>query len=39
MLLPIFGGILLDSIGIRTGIILFCLVTALGQFVFMLGGY
>ncbi len=30
MLLPIFGGILLDSIGIRTGIILFCLVTALG---------
>lgn len=39
MILPILGGILLDSIGIRTGLILFCAILTLGQFVFMLGGF
>ena len=39
MALPIFGGILLDSVGIRSGLIMFCVVLTIGQFVFMLGGY
>ena len=39
MVLPIFGGIFLDSIGIRAGIILFTSILTLGQFVFMIGGY
>jgi MFS family permease len=30
MILPILGGILLDSIGIRTGLILFCSILTIG---------
>ena len=37
--LPLFGGILLDTIGIRTGLVLFCAILTVGQFVFMMGGY
>lgn len=39
MFLPILGGILLDSIGIRSGLILFATILAIGQGVFMLGGF
>ena len=39
MVLPILGGILLDTIGIRIGLVLFCAILTLGQFVFMLGGF
>ena len=39
MILPIFGGIFLDRIGIRFGLVLFCAILTIGQFVFMLGGY
>ena len=39
MLLPIFGGVLLDTIGVRTGLILFCSIAMLGQAVFTFGGY
>ena len=39
MILPIIGGIFLDRIGIRVGLILFSCILTLGQFVYMLGGY
>ena len=39
MFLPILGGILLDSIGIRSGLILFCAILTVGQAVFMFGGF
>lgn len=39
MVLPLLGGILLDSIGVRLGLILFCGILALGQAIFMIGGY
>ena len=39
MVLPIFGGLFLDKIGIRSGLLLFTFILTLGQFVFMLGGY
>ena len=39
MVLPIFGGVLLDTIGVRTGLVLFCCVAVLGQAVFCAGGY
>ena len=39
MILPLLGGILLDSIGVRMGLMFFCAVLTLGQFIFMLGGY
>ena len=39
MILPLLGGILLDSIGVRMGLILFAAILTLGQFLFMLGGY
>ena len=39
MILPLFGGIFLDRIGIRSGLILFTIVLTLGQLVFMMGGY
>lgn len=39
MILPLLGGILLDSIGVRMGLIFFCAVLTVGQFIFMLGGY
>lgn len=37
--LPIFGGIFLDMIGLRIGIILFTVVLTLGQAIFTLGGF
>ena len=39
MILPLLGGILLDSIGVRMGLMFFCAVLTLGQFIFMLGGF
>lgn len=39
MILPIFGGIFLDKIGVRSGLILFTVILTLGQFIFMVGGY
>jgi len=39
MVLPIFGGIFLDKIGIRSGLVLFTIILTLGQLVFMIGGY
>jgi MFS family permease len=39
MVLPIFGGLFLDRIGIRSGLLLFTFILTMGQFVFMLGGY
>jgi MFS family permease len=39
MVLPVLGGVLLDSIGVRSGLIVFCCILTAGQFVFMYGGY
>ena len=39
MVLPFFGGVMLDKLGIRVGLILFTVVLTAGQFVFMMGGY
>lgn len=39
MILPVFGGMFLDRIGVRPGLILFTFILTLGQFVFMLGGF
>ena len=39
MVLPIFGGVFLDSIGVRSGIIMFTAILTVGQAVFMMGGY
>ena len=39
MVLPIIGGILLDSMGIRVGLILFCVILTIGQAIFMMGGF
>ena len=39
MILPVFGGMLMDRIGLRPGIILFTMILTLGQFVFMMGGF
>jgi MFS family permease len=39
MVLPIFGGVFLDKIGIRSGLLLFTCILTLGQLVFMIGGY
>jgi MFS family permease len=39
MFLPIFGGLFLDKIGIRSGLLLFTTILTLGQFVFTMGGY
>jgi MFS family permease len=38
MILPFFGGLLLDFIGVRFGLILFTAINTLGQFIFYLGG-
>lgn len=35
--LPLFGGIFLDVIGIRVGLIMFTTILTLGQFIYMLG--
>lgn len=37
--LPLFGGILLDKIGIRIGLVAFTCVLTLGQLIFAIGGY
>lgn len=37
--LPILGGVFLDRIGIRAGIVLFTVILTIGQMVFMMGGY
>jgi len=37
--LPIFGGIFLDMIGLRLGIMIFTTILTLGQGIFMIGGY
>ena len=37
MVLPFFGGLLLDIIGIRFGLILFTAINTFGQFVFYMG--
>ena len=37
MVLPIFGGILMDKLGIRLGLILFTVVNIVGQFVVAIG--
>lgn len=39
MVLPILGGIFLDKIGIRSGLLLFTVILTIGQGVFMIGGY
>jgi len=39
MILPIFGGLFLDKIGIRSGLLLFTSILTIGQLVFMMGGY
>ena len=39
MILPIFGGVFLDKIGIRSGLVLFTIILTIGQLVFMIGGY
>ena len=38
IILPLFGGILIDRMGIRIGVILFSFLLIIGQFFFMLGG-
>ena len=38
MILPFFGGVMLDSIGMRFGLLLFTGVLTLGQFLFAMGG-
>ena len=38
IVLPLFGGFLIDKIGVRIGIFVFSLVLVVGQFVFLLGG-
>jgi MFS family permease len=37
--LPIFGGIFLDMIGLRLGIMVFTTILTVGQAIFMIGGY
>ena len=39
MILPIFGGVLLDRLGIKLAMPLFVVILALGQFIFAIGGY
>ena len=39
MVLPILGGVFLDKIGIRSGLLFFTFICTIGQMVFMMGGY
>ena len=39
MVLPIMGGVFLDKIGIRQGLVLFTFILTVGQLVFTVGGY
>ena len=38
IIVPLFGGIMLDKIGVRKSLVIFCTILTLGQFVFCLGG-
>lgn len=38
MILPILGGICLDFVGIRSGLIIFCTILFMGQVLFTIGG-
>mmetsp|Transcript_13036 Transcript_13036/g.20234 ORF Transcript_13036/g.20234 Transcript_13036/m.20234 type:complete len:122 (-) Transcript_13036:1205-1570(-) len=38
-ILPLVGGVFLDRIGTRNGLLLFTTILCLGQFLFMMGGY
>ena len=37
IILPLFGGFLIDKIGVRIGIFFFSLILVVGQFIFMIG--
>lgn len=39
MIMPLLGGIFIDRIGIRMGLILFVIVLTIGQLIFTIGGY
>ena len=39
MVLPLFGGVLMDKLGIRFGMPLFVSILAIGQLIFAIGGY
>jgi len=39
VILPLFGGIFLDKIGVRLGLLIFSFVVVIGQTLFMIGGY
>ena len=39
MVLPLLGGIFVDRIGVRLGLVLFTIVLTLGQLIFAIGGY
>ena len=39
MILPLFGGIIIDKIGLRISIVFFLSLISIGQFIFMLGSY
>jgi len=39
MILPLFGGVMLDNIGISSGLILFSFFVTVGQLIFTIGGY
>jgi len=38
-ILPLIGGVILDKIGIRNGLLIFTIILCVGQGVFMIGGY
>lgn len=39
LILPLIGGVLLDMLGIRNGLVIFCVLITIGQAVFMFGGF
>jgi len=39
VILPLIGGIFLDKIGIRLGLVVFAFTILVGQTLFMIGGY
>lgn len=39
MIIPVFGGIIIDKIGLRFGIIFFSFLTTVGQATACLGGF
>ena len=39
IILPLIGGVMLDKIGVRLGLIVFTIFVTVGQMVFMFGGY